>query len=154
MSHLLASECVSASFTVTTLSVIYTVDAKCLACWKQGCLCVQYAGGTLIIVVSLSLVVKERRKERLSTFQTVTRVSPRRCLSAGVCLSLYDTLNKENTHTCTRACAHTHTKSACVLSQNQHEWQLLYNFIFCWVQCHLFRFKGPVWKKWRENCDI
>lgn len=64
MSHLLDSECASASFTVTTLSVIYTVNANCLSCWKQGRLCVQYADGTQMIVVSLLLVVQERKKER------------------------------------------------------------------------------------------
>lgn len=47
MSHLLDSEYVSASFTVTAL--IYTINTSCLPNWKQGHLCVRVVDATLFI---------------------------------------------------------------------------------------------------------
>lgn len=123
-SHLLHSECVSASLTVTALTVNYTVTANCLLYWKQGCLWAQYADGTQIIEVSLSLMVQERRKESLKENNETERKKWHHSdseisissvgLDAGVCLiskavlslSLFYTLNKEKhmhaqTHNCT-----------------------------------------------------
>lgn len=50
-SHLLDSECASASFTGAALTVIYTANTNCPSHWKQGRLCIQYADGTRIIVL-------------------------------------------------------------------------------------------------------
>lgn len=124
MSHLLDSECASASFTVTALTVIYTVTANCLSYWKQGRLCIQYADGTQIIVrqhVAHSLRkerIKERRKERSDSIHTVTWVSPlwvwmQVCVSSPglCCLCLCITLWIRTKHTH----APTHKTSLCSL---------------------------------------
>lgn len=148
MSHLLHSECVSACLTVTALTVNYTVCANCLSYWKHGPLCIQYADGTRIIVVSLSLMLwegkktreegkkewKKLKKERSDTIQTVTWVSPLWVLDAGVCLvsqavlSLCGMLNKDtHMHTKTSLCSPVKTwrRSLCVLlrtKSSSFEW--------------------------------
>lgn len=90
-SHLLDSECVSASFTPTALTVICTVRANCLPCCKQGRLCIQYADGTQIIVAHRKTEMKKESKER-DRMKEVTPFRPsHECLLCGfwmqVCVS-------------------------------------------------------------------
>lgn len=124
--------------------MLKTGMSMCTVCWWDF----DYSGQ------SVTRSQREKKKRKTVHFSNChTSVSSLVSVCRCVFVFVWHTEQGECTHMHSCVRAHTHTKSACVLSQNQHEWQLLYNLNFCWVQCHVFRFKGPVCQHSDSNLD-